>query len=197
MRSRTRIFLAGLVTLATGLAHAEPATYQIDPRHTFVTFEIGHRIGNVDLSTNRGRWDRKEGTVQFDPSAKSGKVQLSIDMASINTGTPAFDKHLAGGDFFEVEKYPTATFAGDRFVFSGDKLTEVQGLLTLKDKTHPVTLKALRFGCTEHPMLKREVCGGDFEAVMDRTLFGVDYGLARGVAKEVRLAIQVEAIRQQ
>jgi len=62
---------------------------------------------------------------------------------------------------------------------------------------HPVTLKALRFGCVENPMLKREVCGGDFEALMDRTVFGVDYGLARGVAKDVRLAIQVEAIRQE
>ncbi len=197
MRTRLSLLLATLCTIAAGAAHAQSATYQIDPRHTFVTFEIGHRVGNLDLSTSRGRWDKKEGTVQYDAAGKTGKVQLTIDMASINTGTPAFDNHLRGGDFFEVEKFPTATFAGDRFVFQGDRLTEVVGNLTLKGKTHPVTLKALRFGCVENPMLKREVCGGDFEALMDRTVFGVDYGLARGVAKDVRLAIQVEAIRQE
>lgn len=196
MRAPMSLALASLCALAAGIAHAQPANYQIDPRHTFVTFEIGHRVGSLDLSTSRGRWDRKEGTVQYDAAAKAGKVQLSIDMASISTGTPAFDKHLSGGDFFEVEKYPKATFAGDRFVFAGDRLTEIVGNLTIKDKTHPITLKAVRFGCVENPMLKREVCGGDFETVMDRTAFGIDYGLARGVAKEVRLAIQVEAIRQ-
>lgn len=59
-----------------------------------------------------------------------------------------------------------------------------------------MTLQVQRFGCIDNPMLKREVCGGDFQAVLDRTLFGVDYGLPRGVAKDVRLTIQVEAIRQ-
>lgn len=197
MRMIPSMALAALATASAGLAQAEPGTYQIDPRHTFVSFEIGHRVGNVDLSTNRGRWDKKEGTVQYDAKAKTGKVQLSIDMASINTGTPAFDNHLRGDDFFSVEMYPKATFIGDRFVFDGDRLTAVEGQLTLKDKTQPLTLQARRFACTEHPMLKREVCGGDFEAVMDRTAFGVDYGLARGVAKEVKLTIQVEAVRQQ
>jgi polyisoprenoid-binding protein YceI len=198
VRTTATLAFAGFSMLAaTGLAHAQPVTYQIDPRHTFVTFEIGHRIGNVDLSTSRGRWDKKEGTVQFDAAAKTGKVELTIDMASISTGTPGFDNHLRGGDFFEVEKHPQGKFVGDRFVFNGDTLAEVAGQLTLKGQTQPVTLKALRFGCVENPMLKREVCGGDFEAVIDRTAFGIDFGLARGVSKEVKLAIQVEAIRQE
>ena len=87
MRTRLSLLLATLCTIAAGAAHAQSATYQIDPRHTFVTFEIGHRVGNLDLSTNRGRWDKKEGTVQYDAAGKTGKVQLTIDMASINTGS--------------------------------------------------------------------------------------------------------------
>ncbi len=196
MRSISLALLAAS-TLLAGAAQAQSGgTYKMDPRHTFVAFEIGHRVGNVDLSTNRGRWDKKEGTVQFDAATKTGKVNLTIDMASINTGTEGFDKHLRSADFFDVEKNPTATYTSDKFVFQGDKLVEVVGNLTLMGKTHPVTLKANRFGCTDNPMIKREVCGGDFEATLDRSLFGVSYGIPRGVAKDVRLIVQVEAIKE-
>jgi polyisoprenoid-binding protein YceI len=189
--------LVAASTLLAGAAQAQSGgTYKMDPRHTFVTFEIGHRVGNLEMSTNRGRWDKKEGTVQFDAASKSGKVNLTIDMASINTGTEGFDKHLRTADFFDVEKHPTATYTSERFVFQGDRLVEVVGNLTLMGKTHPVTLKASRFGCAENPMIKREVCGGDFETVLDRSLFGVTYGIPRGVAKDVRLIVQVEAIKE-
>ncbi|MDP2401108.1 MAG: YceI family protein, partial [Actinomycetota bacterium] len=142
------------------------------------------------------RWDRKDGTVKFDKVARTGQVDITLEMASINTGTEAFDKHLRTADFFDVEKHPTARFTADRFVFNSDQLAQVVGSLTLMGKVHPLTLHAQRFGCVENPMLKREVCGGDFQAVLDRTLFGMEYGIPRGVAKEVRLTLQVEAILQ-
>jgi polyisoprenoid-binding protein YceI len=178
-------------TLA-GAAQAEMKTYKIDPGHTFVTFEIGH----LGVSTNRGRWDKKEGTVQFDRAGRSGKVDITIDLASINTGTEGFDKHLRGADFFNTEQNKTARFVADQFSFDGDKVREVAGSLTMLGRTHPLTLKASNFNCVMHPMLKREVCGGDFEATLDRSAYGMDYGIARGFAKDVRLVIQVEAVAQ-
>jgi len=191
MRKTALAFVAA-ATLAAGAAQAQSATYAIDPSHTYATFEISH----FGTSTNRGRWDKKEGTVQLDKAAKSGKVELTIDVASINTGSAAFDKHLRGPDFFDVEKHPSAKFVADKFVFNGDKVSEVSGTLTLLGKTNPVTLKANNFNCFQHPMLKREVCGGDFETTIDRSAYGVNYGLQYGFPKDVRVVIQVEAVKQ-
>ena len=70
------------------------------------------------------------------------------------------------------------------------------GKLTLLGQTHPVTLKANTFNCYQSPMLKREVCGGDFETTIDRTQWGMDYGVSFGMPKTVRLIVQAEAIKQ-
>jgi polyisoprenoid-binding protein YceI len=184
--------LAATLVAATPLAQAQAATYSIDPTHTFVTFEQLH----FGTSTNRGRFSRNSGTVELDKAGKRGKVQLTIDMAGINTGVAPFDKHLQGADFFEVDKHPTATFSADKFAFNGDKVSEVAGTLTMKGQSHPVTLKAVRFNCYDNPMLKREVCGGDFETTIKRSLWGVNWGLQMGVADDTRLVVQVEAVKQ-
>ncbi|MDP2770619.1 MAG: YceI family protein, partial [Giesbergeria sp.] len=167
------IALAAAAALVTGLAQAESATYAVDPTHTFVTFEISH----FGASVNRGRFDKKEGTVQFDRAGKTGKVEISFDATSINSGTPAFDKHLQSADLFNAAQHPKITFVSDKFSFNGDKVSEVSGQLTLLGKTGPVTLKANQFACYQSPMLKREVCGGDFEATIDRTQWGMNYGV--------------------
>ena len=177
---------------AASVAQAAPATYAIDPTHTFATFEINH----FGASINRGRFDKKSGTIQLDKAAKTGKVELTIDATSINSGTPAFDKHLQSADLFDAAKYPTITFAADKFVFNGDKVSEVTGTLTLLGKTNPVTLKANQFNCYESPMLKREVCGGDFETTLQRSQWGMGYGLQWGFPDNVRLVVQVEAVKQ-
>jgi polyisoprenoid-binding protein YceI len=185
------LFAAAVLAVST-LGHAEAATYAVDPTHTFVTYEILH----FGTSTNRGRFDQKEGTVQFDKAAKTGKVDITFQIGSVNTGVPAMNTHLKSDDFFSAEKFPTAQFVGDKFTFSGDKVTAVSGNLTMKGKTAPVTLNAKNFNCYDNSMLKREVCGGDFDAVIDRTQWGIDYGLAYGFSKDVHLVIQVEAVKQ-
>jgi len=134
--------------------------------------------------------------VQLDKAAKTGKVELTFDVTSINTGTPPFDKHLQSADIFDAAKFPTAKFVGDKFTFEGDKLVSVSGDLTIKGKTQPATFKANQFACYQSPMLKREVCGGDFEATIDRTQFGVDYGVQYGFPKNVRIVAQIEAVKQ-
>jgi polyisoprenoid-binding protein YceI len=157
-----------------------------------VTFEVDH----FGTSTNRGRFDKKEGMVQFDRAAKTGRVELTIDTASINTGVAPFNKHLQSKDFFNVEQHPTAKFVADKFTFTGDKVTEVSGTLTMLGQTQPVTLKANRFNCYDNPMLKREVCGGDFETTIQRSKWGMNWGIAMGQADNVRLVVQVEAVKQ-
>jgi len=183
------VFAAAL--LAAGAAQAQTATYNIDPTHTFVAFEVSH----FGTSTNRGRFDKKEGSVTLDRAAKTGKVEITIDMASINSGVPPFDNHLKSPDFFNVAANPTAKFVGDKFTFAGDKVTEIAGTLTLNGKTNPVTLKANNFNCYTSPMLKREVCGGDFEATLQRSQFGIDKYL-QVAPDNVRLVVQVEAVKQ-
>jgi polyisoprenoid-binding protein YceI len=191
MKSFTLATVAATLLAAAGAAQAQATTYAIDPTHTFVTFEIGH----FGTSINRGRWDKKEGTVQFDRAGRTGKVDITIDMASISTGVPPFDGHLKSADFFNVAANPTARFVGERFVFTGDKVSEVQGTLTLMGKTNPVTLKASNFNCYLNPMLKREVCGGDFETTIQRSQWGIT-GLPNVAPDNVRLLVQVEAVKQ-
>ncbi|AOV02202.1 MULTISPECIES: YceI family protein [Delftia] len=191
---RTSVFALAIAGLFATAAQAAPATYAIDPTHTFATFEIDHN----GASTNRVRFDKKSGTVEFDRDAKAGKVEVVLEMDSLSSGTAAFDKHLKSADIFNVAKFPQAKFVSDKFVFDGDKLKEVTGQLTILDKTQPVTIKANKFTCYPNAMLqKRETCGGDFEAVIDRTAFGVNYGVDYGFPKQVRLVMSIEAVKQQ
>ena len=177
---------------ATGLAQAQSATYAVDPTHSFVNYEVRH----FGTSTSRGRFDKKEGSITIDRAAKTGKVDITIETASISSGVGPLDSHLKGKDFFNAAEFPTARFTGDRFTFDAtNKVTAVAGSLTLAGKTQPVTLVASQFNCYENPMLKREVCGGDFEATIQRSLFGSTYGLP-AIPDNVRLLIQVEAVRQ-
>ena len=189
--NRSPLILAAILA-APLAAVAAPATYAIDPTHTSAMFEALH----FGTSTNRGRFIKNSGTVQLDRQAQSGKVELTLDMTGISTGVAPFDKHLQSADFFDVAKHPTATFVSDRMVFAGDKVTEVTGQLTLRGKTAPVTLKAVRFNCYEHPMLKREVCGGDFSTSIKRSQWGITWGLQMGVSDEIPVTIQVEAVKQ-
>ena len=192
MRKSLSSLLAVAAATALTAGAAQAANYAIDPTHTFVTFEISH----FGATTNRARFDKKQGTVEFDRAAKTGKVDISIDVTSVNSGTPPFDKHLQSADLFDAAKHPTIKFVSDKFSFNGDKVSEVTGQLTLLGKTAPVTLKATQFNCYDSPMLKREVCGGDFEATIDRTQWGMNYGVEWGFPKNVRLVVQIEAIKQ-
>lgn len=192
MRIAQLLTTAAAAAVVAGAAHAEMGTYAIDPTHTFATFEIGH----FGASVNRGRFERKEGTVMLDKVAKTGKVEIHFDIASLTTGTPPFEKHLQSADIFDAEQFPKASFVGDQFQFDGDKVMAVAGQLTIKGKTQPATFTAKQFACYDSPMLKREVCGGDFETTIDRTQFGVDYGVQFGFPKNVRIVAQIEAIKQ-
>jgi polyisoprenoid-binding protein YceI len=191
----TWVVAAGVVAacvlgFAAGAAQAQPSTYALDITHTFVTWEVLHG----GISTTRGRFDKKQGTIELDRAAKVGRIDIQIDITSLRTGVPAFDAALMSPEFFDATAHPSARFVADRFGFDGDKLNRVNGTLSLRGKTLPLTLTALRFNCYLNPLFRREVCGGDFEAQIKRSDWGVGPGSPL-IADEVKLLIQVEAIK--
>ena len=173
-------------------AQAESSTYAIEPSHTFATFEIGH----FGTSTNRGRFNKTTGTVTVDKAAKTGSLDVTVDTTSLDTGTAAFTKHISSDEILNVAANPTAHLVANKFVFNGDKVAEIDGQLTLNGKTNPIVLKAQNYNCYQSPMIKREVCGGDFDATIVRSQYGVSYGLNYGFPDNVHLVIQVEAVKQ-
>ena len=187
-----KTLLAAAILATSAVAHAESATYTIDPSHTFVTFEANH----FGTSTLRGRFDKKEGTVTLDKAGKSGKAEITIDAGSVSTGVAPLDTDLKGKDFFNAAEFSSAKFSAAKFSFNGDKVSEVAGTLTLLGKTQPVTLKATNFNCYISPMVKREVCGGDFETTIARSAYGMPFGINFGLPDNIRLLIQIEAIKQ-
>ena len=175
---------------ATGAFAAD--TYQIDPTHTYPSFEADHFGG---LSVWRGKFNKTDGSIVVDRAAKTGSVDITIDATTIDFGNEKLNGHAKGADMFDVTKFPTATYKG-KLVFKGDVPTSVDGQLTLHGVTKPVTLTINKFKCIQHPMLKREVCGADASATFNRSDFGVAYGTQMGFSPEVKLAIQVEAVKQ-
>ena len=188
-----RAFMALMTSLATAVAaQAEPVTYRVDPAHTFVTFEVRH----FETSTVRGRFERQEGQVTIDRQARSGHAEITVDTAAVSTGVPALDEWLRGPGLLDSERYPKARFIAERFGFDGDKVNAVTGVLTLRDQSAPVTLRATRFACYLNPLLRREVCGGDFESVVSLGAWGIYADAQAGLPDRIRLLIQIEALRQ-
>lgn len=185
---KAQILIATL--LAASATSAIAATYNIDPTHTYPSFEADH----MGLSVWRGKFDKTSGTVTLDAAAKTGALDIKIDPASIDFGFDKMNTHAKGVDMFNVEKFPTITYTSKSFKFEGDKLVAVDGELTMLGVTKPVALKVNKFKCIIHPRLKREVCGADASAEFKRSDFGLNYGLPN-FSPEVKLAIQIEAIK--
>lgn len=163
-------------------------TYEIDPSHTFPTFEVNH----LGLSTFRGRFDKTSGTITLDLAKKTGSVDVTIDANSVSTGVAKLDAHLKNEDFFDTAKYPTITFKSTKFKFDGNDLDEVEGVLTMHGVSKPVTLDVDDFVCKPHPMTQRPACGANLEAKIKRSDWGITY-LSPNVGEEVKLKIEVEA----
>jgi polyisoprenoid-binding protein YceI len=183
---------AALLSLAAGSALAEPVTYQIDPAHTYPSFEGDHMGG---LSVWRGKFTKTAGTIVFDKDKGAGTVDVTVDTASIDFGMPKLDEHAESADMFDVAKYPTATYKGTLVNFKNGTPTQVQGQFTLHGVTHPLTLNVNSFKCMVNPMSKKEVCGADASGSFQRSDYGMSFGDKYGFKMDVKLQIQVEAIR--
>src|SRR5471030_1147712 len=171
-----------LAALSAALSiHALAAeSYQLDPTHTYPSFEADHEGGASTL----------------DRAAKSGTLNVNIDVASVSTGNAILDAELRSDEFFDVAKFPVAVYTGSQIRFQGDTPVEVVGTLTLHGVSRPLNLKLETFKCYPNPRLKREVCGTEASATFDRGDFGVANGQAYGYSLKTILHIQAEAIKQ-
>jgi polyisoprenoid-binding protein YceI len=178
--------------LVSGAALAAPALYNIDPNHTYPSFETDHFGG---MSIWRGKFRSTTGTVQYDKAGKAGSVDITIDATSLDVGNDKLNTHVKSPDMLDVEKFPTATYKGKFSKFNGDTPVEMDGELTLHGVTKPVKLTINSFNCKAHPVTKKEFCGADASASFSRADFGVNYGQQMGFKQDVKLAIQVEAVK--
>lgn len=185
-----RIALATAVTaLMSAPVMADPVTYTVDDSHTFADFSYNH----MGLSQQLNTFDNASGTVVLDLDAKTGEVDITIDTKSVNTGHEGFNGHIQGEEFLDTEQFPTATFKSTKVVFEGDTPTAVEGDLTIKGITKPITFEITQFNAMPHPMLKKPAMGANATANILRSDFNADK-FAPGVSDEVTLTLSVEAI---
>jgi len=161
--------------------------YVIDPAHTFPHFEVTH----MNLSTHHGRFNKTSGWIVLDRSARRGRMQLTIDAESLDTGDPALEQRLRGEDFFDSKNFPHIVFRADKFRFDGDKPVGVDGELTLRGVTRSVSLGVSAFRCGQLPLIRREACGARAETALKRADFGMSIYPSM-IGADVRLVIQVE-----
>ena len=186
--------LTAALVLAAAVAApalAAPQTFVIDGTHTFPRFSYNH----LGFSTQLSRFDTTTGKVVFDKVAKTGAVDIVIDTKSVSTGSATFNEHSQGEDFLDPAKFPTATFKSTKVIFEGDKPAKIEGNLTLKGVTKPVTLTVTDFKTAPHPMLKKEAIGANATTTVKRTDFNMGKNVPY-VGDEVRIDIGLEAIQQ-
>ena len=170
---------------------AEPVTYEIDPRHTFPSFEADHQGG---ISVWRGKIESSSGTIVIDQEAQTGTVNVTMDMDTINFGLDDMTNHAKAEDILDVAQFPTASYSGTLTNFTKDgEPTAVEGEFTLHGVTQPLDLQINRFRC--HTAMGADVCGADASTTFSRDDFGVTFGQANGFLMYVNLEIQVEAHR--
>jgi polyisoprenoid-binding protein YceI len=183
------LILSAIVSLCSA-ASAAPASYIIDPEHTFPSFEADH----MGLSMWRGKFNKTTGKVSLDKAAGTGTVEVAIEAASIDFGHDKLNAYVAGPEQMDATKHPTVTYRGRLGGFVNGAPTEVAGELTMLGTTRPVALKINSFKCIPHPLFKRELCGADAIGTFKRSDFGMDYGEKWGFKPDVTLRIQVEAL---
>jgi len=181
-----------MLSWVSGAVLAAPTVYNIDPNHTYPSFEADHMGG---LSVLRGKFKQSSGTITLDLAAHSGEVNVKIDTNSLDFGHSKLNDDAKSDEMFDTAKYPTATYIGKFSKFDGEKPTEVKGELTLHGVSKPVTLVINSFLCKPNPMTKKEVCGADASATFNRADFGINYGQQMGFKQDIKLAIEVEAAK--
>ncbi len=188
---KKQLAILALVAATAAPAFAAPETYGIEGTHTFPRFSYSH----FGYSTQLSRFNKTTGSIVLDKAAKTGAVDIVIDTKSVDTGYATFDEHIQGEDFLDTAKYPTATFKSTKVVFEGDKPVAVEGNLTLKGVTKPVTLTVTSFQAMPHPMMKKDAIGANAYTIVKRSEFNAGKH-APYVGDEVRIDIAVEAIKQ-
>ena len=187
-----RALLTAAIAGLSASALAAPVEYVIDPSHTYPSFEADHLGG---LSIWRGKFNLSSGKIVMDKEAKTGTIDVKIQMDSVDFGFDRMNTHAMSPDMLDVKKFPTATYAGKLVNFKDGAPTEAEGTLEMHGVTKPVKLTINRFLCKKNPRNQKDVCGADASAKLNREEFGIDYGKQFGFNMDVGLKISVEAVK--
>ena len=181
--------------LVAGAELPAPGRWEIDAGHTEVAFIGRHFM----LTKIRGRFTGVTGTIVVAEDPAESTAEVTIDMASVDSGSQARDDHLRSADFFDTARHPTATFSGHASEWQGTRGL-LAGELTVRGITRPVTLTAEYLGQVADPW------GGQramFTAA--GTVSREDWGLTWNmpldnggllVSREIRIEIETEAVLQ-
>lgn len=173
-------------------ARAQSGNYTVDASHAQVAWEVNH----FGFNAYHGVISGITGTLKLDTANPSASVvDVQIPIARFTGGNADLDKHMLSKDFFEVEKFPTATFKSTSVVVEGDGDAKITGNLTIKGVTKPVTLDAEFVGAGLNPFIKKETVGFEAEATIKRSDFGMSYGIPM-VTDEVKLEISAAFEKQ-
>jgi polyisoprenoid-binding protein YceI len=191
MKKLTKLAAAIVLAASAASAFAAPETFNLDSTHSFPRFSYSHLGYSIQMS----RFDKATGTVTLDKVAKTATVDIVIDTKSVSTGSTTFNEHIQGEDFLDTAKHPTATFKSTKVIFEGDKPAKIEGNLTLKGITKPVTLTVTAFHAMPHPMMKKDAIGANATTKVKRTDFNMGKN-APYVGDEVTIDIALEAVKQ-
>lgn len=183
-----KLVISSVLFLPT-MSIAAPVTYTIDPAHTYPHFAIDH----LGFSTMHGRFNKTTGSIVIDQEANTGSVKVVIEAESIDTGHKKRDEHLRSPDFLNAVEFPEITYESSKVSITGDTAT-VEGELTIAGTSKAVTLDVSKISCGVHPFNKKEVCGFDATATINRADFGITYG-SPAIGDSMELTFEVEAIK--
>ena len=183
------IWMCAALGIGTAAAATAAEQFNIDPDHTYPSLEMSH----MGVSIWRGKFNKTSGKVSLDRAAKTGSAEIVIDASSIDFGHDKMKEFALTEDWLNVKQFPTLNYKGT-LRFTGDTPTAMEGQLTLLGVTRPLRLKLNSFKCIVHPYFKKEVCGADAEADLNRADFGMSK-YSEGEAGKIHLRIQVEAIK--
>jgi len=191
-----RLILASLMTLTvafTATKDAQAADYVIDTNgaHASILFRVSH----LGYSWLHGSFNDFSGTFSYDAdNPKASKVSVTIDVTSVDTNHAERDKHLKGGDFFDVSKYPEATFVSTGLSMNADGTAQLNGDFTLRGVTKPIAIDVTKIGEGKDPW-------GGYRAGFRGTtkITMADYGMTFNLgpsATQAELTLNVEGVRQ-
>ena len=180
------------MTTATAIT---TGTWALDPTHTEIGFTVRHIMSKV-----RGKFETFEGTLVTADDVTDSRVDVSVDLNSINTGTVDRDNHLRSSDFFEVENHPTMTFASSGVVEKAPGELVVQGDLTIKGVTKPLELAVEVLGEGNDPWGGTRI-GVEATGLISRKEFGIDFNIPLEgdkvmIGDKISIVINAEAVLQ-
>jgi polyisoprenoid-binding protein YceI len=188
--------ITGIALLVASSAFAAPLSYNADLSHS----EIGFKVKHMVISTTSGQFDKFDGKIVWDAEDfKNSKMDVTLQVASVNTNDEKRDKHLRADDFFNAAKYPTIKFVSDTFEKDGKNFV-VTGKLTIKDVTKEIKIPFTASQEIQDPWgMKRMGLEGEF--TINRKDYNINFGAVMDngglmVSEEVKLEISVEAVRK-